>query len=112
MGLTTGLLTATAVALCPCVPALIPLAVEFVLVAFRLGLHIERCIRNIEHSPAPQDSSWLCAVSKMTRASSQADLDTFNQQLVSNVDSQKTRLADSLLDDPRLKESLHQCFLL
>ena len=40
MGLSTGLLAAAAIALSPAVPALIPLGVEVILIAFRTGLHV------------------------------------------------------------------------
>lgn len=82
MGLSTGLLAAAAVALSPAVPALIPLAVEVVLIAFRLGLHIEKTAKNVESSHNTEGASWSYVVPGKTEAEAQAALDLFHSEKV------------------------------
>lgn len=82
VGLSTGLLAAAAVALSPTVPALIPLAVEVVLIAFRLGLHVEKTAENVESSHKPKGASWSYVVPGRTEAEAQAALDSFHNEKV------------------------------
>ncbi len=82
MGLSTGLLAAAAVALSPAVPALIPLAVEVVLIAFRLGLHIEKTATNLESSQKSECASWSYVVPGKTEPEAQAALDLFHHEKV------------------------------
>jgi len=82
VGLSTGLLAAAAVALAPAVPALIPLAVEIVLIAFRLGLHIERTARYVESSHTREGASWSYVVPGKTEVEAQAALNSFHHEKV------------------------------
>ncbi|KAF6220093.1 hypothetical protein HO133_003224 [Letharia lupina] len=80
VGLSTGLLAAAVVALSPTIPALMPLAVEAVLIAFRLGLHVKTAASNIEMSPVhDDDSSWSYIVPGKTKPEAQDALDDFHQ---------------------------------
>lgn len=81
-GLSTGLLAAAAVALSPTIPALIPLAVEAVLIAFRLGLHIETTARNVEISQTNQGGSWSYVIPGKTEAEAQTALAEFHKERV------------------------------
>ena len=86
VGLSTGLLAAAAVALSPTIPALMPLAVEAVLIAFRLGLHVQRTASNIEVSPVhDDDSSWAYVVLGKTDSEVQKALEDFHQDKVTIV---------------------------
>lgn len=82
IGLSTGLLAAAAVALSPAVSALIPLAVEVVLIAFRLGLHIEKTARNVEYTPSSEGATWSYVFPGKIQAEAQAVLDSFHQEKV------------------------------
>lgn len=84
-GFSTGLLAAAAVALSPAVPALIPIAVEVVLVAFRLGVLIENTARDIENSPHLEEFSWAYVIPGKTEADMEAALDEFHRKTVSFV---------------------------
>lgn len=91
VGLSTGLLAAAVVALSPTIPALMPLAVEAVLIAFRLGLHVKTTASNIETSPAhDDDSSWSHVIPGMTQPEAQNDLDNFHQDKVGRIDHRST----------------------
>lgn len=85
VGFSTGLLAAAAVALSPDVPALVPLAVEIVLIAFRLGLHIERTARNIEDSSVHEGASWSYVIPEKTEDEAQAALASFHNDRVRRV---------------------------
>ena len=83
VGLSTGLLAAAVVALSPTIPALMPLAVEAVLIAFRLGLHVKNTASNIETSSAHDDgSSWSCVLTGTTQPEAQQALDEFHRDKV------------------------------
>ena len=83
VGLSTGLLAAAAVALSPTIPALMPLAVEAVLIAFRLGLHVKTAASNIETSSAHDDgSSWSYVITGTTKPEAQQALDDFHHDKV------------------------------
>lgn len=93
VGLSTGLLAAAVVALSPTIPALMSLAVEAVLIAFRLGLHIKTTASNIEMSTAhDDDSSWSYVIPGKTRSEAQHALDDFNQDKVTRVNDSQTNL--------------------
>ena len=86
VGLSTGLLAAAVVALSPTIPALMPLAVEAVLIAFRLGLHVKTTAGNMEKSPAPgDDSSWSYVIPGKTKSEAQNALDDFHHEQVKAV---------------------------
>lgn len=83
VGLSTGLLAAAVVALSPSIPALMPLAVEAVLIAFRLGLHVKIAASHLEISPAHEDgSSWTYAIAGMTKTEAETALTGFHQDKV------------------------------
>ena len=87
VGLSTGLLAAAVVALSPTIPALMPLAVEAVLIAFRLGLHVKTTASIIETSPAhDDDSSWAYVIPGKTQSEAQTALDHFHQDKVTRID--------------------------
>lgn len=87
VGLSTGLLAAAVVALSPTIPALMPLAVEAVLIAFRLGLQVKTTASNIELSPAHDgDSSWSYVIPGKTQPEAQNALDDFHQDKVKRID--------------------------
>ena len=92
IGVSTGLLAAAAVALSPAVSALVPLAIEVVLIAFRLGLHVERTARNIEDSTAAasERANWAYVVPDKTEEEAQENLAAFNSENV-GVQSFPTR---------------------
>lgn len=93
VGLSTGLLAAAVVALSPTIPALMPLAVEAVLIAFRLGLHVKTTASNIEMSPANHDdSSWSSVIPGMTKSEAQIALDDFHQDKVTRIDDRSINL--------------------
>ena len=86
VGLSTGLLAAAVVALSPTIPALMPLAVEAVLIAFRLGLHVKTAASNIEMSPVhDDDSSWSYIIPGKTKPEAQDALDDFHQNKVTRI---------------------------
>ena len=86
VGLSTGLLAAAVVALSPTIPALMPLAVEAVLIAFRLGLHVKNTANNIEKSPARgDDSSWSYVIPGKPKSEAQNALDDFHHEQVKPV---------------------------
>ena len=87
VGLSTGLLAAAVVALSPTIPALMPLAVEAVLIAFRVGLYVKTAARNIEISSThDDDSSWSYVVPGQTQPEAQTVLDNFHQDKVTRTD--------------------------
>ena len=88
VGLSTGLLAAAVVALSPTIPAIMPLAVEAVLIAFRLGLHVKTTASNIEMSPVhDDDSSWSFVVTGKEKSEAQNALDDFHQEKVTRIDA-------------------------
>lgn len=93
VGLSTGLLAAAVVALSPTIPALMPLAVEAVLIAFRLGLHVKTTASNIDMSPAhDDDSSWSCVISGKTEPEAQSALELFHQNKVTRIDNRSINM--------------------
>lgn len=76
------MLAAAAVALSPAVPALIPIAVEVVLVAFRLGVLIEHTARNIEDSRHLEEVSWAHVIPGKSEVEMEAALDEFHRKTV------------------------------
>lgn len=91
VGLSTGMLAAAVVALSPTIPALMPLAVEAVLIAFRLGLHVKTTASNIELSPAHDgDCSWSYVIPGKTQLEAQNALDDFHQAKVTRIDDHLT----------------------
>lgn len=80
VGLSTGLLAAAAIALSPAVPALIPLGVEVVLIAFRTGLHVGTVANHLDSQH--DGSSWSYALSGITEAETSLLLSNFHKDQV------------------------------
>ena len=60
-----------------------PLAVEAVLIAFRLGLHVKNTASNIEEPSGHDDnSSWSYVIPGKTQSEAQKSLDDFHQDKV------------------------------
>ena len=98
VGLSTGLLAAAAVALSPRIQALMPLALEAVLIAFRLGLQVKNTASNIELSPAHNDdSSWSYVITGKTESEAQSALDDFHHDKVTILDCHFATWADLVL---------------
>lgn len=76
VGLSIGLLTAAAIALSPAVPALIPLGVEVVLIAFRTGLHVGTVANHLDSQH--DGSSWSYALSGISEAETRLLLSNFH----------------------------------
>jgi len=89
------------VALSPGVSALTPLAVEIVLIAFRVGLHVERTIRNLEIGTTTDAACSSYIVSEKTPDETQAALDEFHRERVSDM-----RPVQSLMTDTYHKATL------
>ena len=93
VGLSTGLLSAAVVALSPTIPALMPLAVEAVLIAFRLGLHVRNTASNTEVSTAQdEDSTWSYEIAGQKESEARKALDDFHQDKVTIIDDRSTDL--------------------
>ena len=93
VGLSTGLLAAAVVALSPTIPAIMPLAVEAVLIAFRLGVYVKTTASNIEMSPVhDEDSSWSYVIPGKEKSDAQNALDDFHQDKVTRIRDCSTRL--------------------
>jgi len=76
-------LAAAAVALSPAIPALIPLAVEIVLIAFRIGLYVKSTAAHMEVLPANHsDTSWSYAVPGMSEHQAKTALASFHDEKV------------------------------
>lgn len=77
VGISTGLLAAAATALSPAVPALIPLGVEVVLIAFRTGLHVGTVANHLDLQR--DGTNWSFVLSGMTDAEGQRVLSDFHE---------------------------------
>ena len=84
VGISTGLLAAAAVALAPAVSLLLPLAVNVVLIAFRIGVCIDRVAYNLEDSTGHEGDSWSYVLPGKTEDEAQAALDEFHHERVSD----------------------------
>jgi len=84
VGFCTGLLAAAAVASSPALPALVPLAVEVVLIAFRTGLYAGVTAKSLEVSQG-YTASWATAVTGTNDKDAQAAISDFHQQKVCNI---------------------------
>ena len=82
VGLCTGLLAAAAVASAPALPALIPLGVEVVLIAFRTGLCVRTAARSLELS-SDGASSWSHVVTGINDKEALDILASFHRAKVS-----------------------------
>lgn len=77
VGISTGLLAAAAIAVSPAVPALTPLGVEVVLIAFRTGLHVGTVANHLDLQR--DGAKWSVVLSGMTDAECQRVLSDFHQ---------------------------------
>ncbi|KAL8840742.1 MAG: hypothetical protein Q9170_001180 [Blastenia crenularia] len=78
VGLCTGLLAAAAVASAPAPHRLIPLGVEVVLIAFRVGTYVHRTARQLDISRTGTDS-WSVVVGGTTKENAQDALAEFHK---------------------------------
>jgi len=81
IGVCTGLLTASAVASCDDLQHFIPLAVETVRIAFRVGLLVSSRAREISGQPA--HTSWSTIVSGLSSDDANARIREFTKSHVS-----------------------------
>lgn len=82
LGICTGLLAASAVASCNSLTSLVPLAVQTIIVAFRLGLRVASTGAQIE-SRAESDQEWSTIVVGIGSDAAEAALADFNEAQVS-----------------------------
>lgn len=82
VGSCTGLLAAAAIASAPALPALIPLAVEVVLIAFRTGLRAGTSARSLELSK-DKNASWSTIVTGTNDKDAQTTISSFHEEKVS-----------------------------
>ena len=109
VGLSTGLLAAAVVALSPTIPALMPLAVEAVLIAFRLGLHVKNTASNMEMPPAhDSDSSWSYVISGKTEPEARKALEEFHHAMVRKSISANATSTDTV---PQTIPQSHQAYI-
>ena len=107
LGVCTGLLAASAVASSCSLTSLIPLAVQTLRIAFRLGSRVATVGNQLEsRTSVPQ--SWSTIVLGMTSEVAEVTLSEFNEKHVSYL----ADFAGKLLMHPgplTLKSTLHQC---
>ncbi|KAL9004648.1 MAG: hypothetical protein Q9188_002539 [Gyalolechia gomerana] len=84
IGLCTGLLTAAAVASAPTPYRLIPLGVEVVLIAFRVGTYIHQTARQLDISHTGNDC-WSSVVGGTTEEKAQDALNSFHTKKASRL---------------------------
>lgn len=77
MSLCTGIFAATAITSAPTLSALVPIAVEMVLVAFRAGLYISK-IADILENRADEPESWTYLVPETDEAKAREILEDFH----------------------------------
>jgi hypothetical protein len=82
LGICTGLLAASAVASCNSLTSLVPLAVQTVVVAFRLGSRVASTGAQIESS-VERDQEWSTIVVGLGNDAAEAALADFNETQVS-----------------------------
>lgn len=112
VGLSAGLLAAAAVALAPATPALIPLAVEVVLIAFRIGLYVRSIASHLDVSTTQDsDASWSYAVPGMTEDQEQTALAIFHKEKVTYLAISRANIhANHSTDPPTVQSRLYQLF--
>jgi hypothetical protein len=81
VGVCLGELSATAISLASSLTQLLPLAVESVRVAFRVGLAADRVSRELEQATSPR-RSWSVAISRDSGATGQDVLDDIHTKIV------------------------------
>ncbi len=95
VGLCTGLLAAAAVASSPALPALVPLAVEVVLIAFRTGLYAGVTAKSLDVSQG-HTASWSSAVTGTNDKDAQSAISDFHHQKVCIIGLVRTLKAYSV----------------
>ena len=96
----------------PEITALIPLAVEVVLIAFRVGRLARTTARLVEvTSSGDSAASWSYAIPGMTQPEAQAALATFHQSKVHSIEHtwSPNRLMIAIGISP-MQSRLHKCF--
>ena len=84
VGISTGSLAAATIALSPYVATLIPLAAEICLIAFRLGLCVQKTAQQLGSIQNDQENtSWSSMVVRMNESEMQAILGSFQREVVS-----------------------------
>ncbi|KAL8783768.1 MAG: hypothetical protein Q9213_004384 [Squamulea squamosa] len=78
-GLCTGLLTGVAIASAPVLLDLLPLAVEVVLIAFRVGAYVHRTALQLDILEADSNNNWSTVVGNATEGEAHAALDKFHK---------------------------------
>ncbi|KAH8689371.1 putative polyketide synthase [Talaromyces proteolyticus] len=116
MGMCIGLLSASAIACCDSLVALIPLAVETIRIAFRLGARVACVAESLE----PGQKPWTSLVTGIDSQAVVSDVDSFNKTqalkgpnrlYVSSIASNSTAVSGPpsirklLFEDPKLLKS-------
>lgn len=92
LGVGVGLLAAAAVSAAPSLPDLVELTLRAIRVAFRLGLYVNQVSSQFEpEGNALARDSWSFAVSDMTVEEIQHEIDRYNTETVSSLDSELPR---------------------
>jgi hypothetical protein len=84
IGVCTGLLAASAIVSCESLTSLLPLAVELVRVAYRVGSLVAAKINTLEVQTESQNS-WATVVLGLSVDAAQNSLDQFNQNEVRSL---------------------------
>jgi hypothetical protein len=82
IGVSTGLFAAAAVSSATSPSALIPIAVEAVLISFRVGAHVAHVAENLQHDNHGL-ASWAHELPGVDEAQLRASVDAFNRSSVS-----------------------------
>ena len=91
VGVCIGLLSASAIACSQSVGDLIPLAVETVRTAFRLGSRVGRMVR-LQEPSAHESKSWISLVTGTDSQAVESAIDAFNSTQVSRPQNNLTRI--------------------
>ncbi len=83
VGLCSGLFAASAIASTPSLSSLVPIAVQAVLMAFRLGLHVAALSDRLS-LPTDRSESWTHVVPGLGEKEARAVLEDFNNSNVSS----------------------------
>lgn len=103
-----GLIAASAIACADSLTALLPLAVEAVRVAFRVGAHVGNVSDRLEtRRNAPK--SWSTMLSAESEESVKSELETFHEQNVSANQNSELARVDILQGNSCFKPRLGKC---
>lgn len=92
VGLSSGLFAATAIAISPSLSALVPIAVQLTLFAFRTGLHVASLAQLLHQVPGPTES-WTYILKGVNDVTVKSIIEKFNKENVSMSQTRKS-LAD------------------